>query len=83
MTSRPLRGAVGETLTPSAEIAVVAATHNRADRLAALLDALRAQTIGNSRFEVVIVDDASSDGTREVLADAVQRERSPRRVHRR
>jgi glycosyltransferase involved in cell wall biosynthesis len=71
MTSRPLRGAVGQTL--NIEIAVVAATHNRADRLAALLDALRAQTIGSTRFEVVIVDDASSDGTREVLADAAQR----------
>ena len=57
----------------SAEIAVVAATHNRRDRLAALLDALRAQTIGTERFEVVIVDDASTDGTRELLADAVWR----------
>ena len=55
-------------MTP--EIAVVAATHNRSDRLAALLDALRAQTLGSDRFEVVIVDDASSDGTRELLAEA-------------
>jgi glycosyltransferase involved in cell wall biosynthesis len=57
----------------SAAIAVVAATHNRSERLAGLLDALRAQTIGIERFEVVIVDDASSDDTRELLADAVQR----------
>ena len=57
----------------SAAIAVVAATHDRSGRLAALLDALRAQTIGTERFEVVIVDDASSDDTRELLADAVQR----------
>jgi glycosyltransferase involved in cell wall biosynthesis len=56
------------------EIAVVAATHDRAGRLAALLDALRAQTIGTERFEVVIVDDASSDGTRELLADAARRD---------
>jgi glycosyltransferase involved in cell wall biosynthesis len=62
---------VGQTLTP--QIAVVAATHNRSDRLAALLDALRAQTIGRERFEVVIVDDASSDDTRELLADAAHR----------
>ena len=48
----------------SAEIAVVAATHNRRDRLAALLDALRAQTIGTERFEVVIVDDGDLGGHR-------------------
>jgi GT2 family glycosyltransferase len=60
---------------PAAEpqITVVAATHNRRERLAALLDGLRAQTIGAERFEVVIVDDASSDGTRELLADQVTR----------
>jgi glycosyltransferase involved in cell wall biosynthesis len=57
----------------SAEIAVVAATHNRSERLAALLEALRSQTLGAGRFEVVIVDDASSDGTRELLAAAQQR----------
>jgi glycosyltransferase involved in cell wall biosynthesis len=58
-------------MTP--DIAVVAATHNRSERLAALLEALRGQTLGTTRFEVVIVDDASSDGTRELLADAAQR----------
>jgi glycosyltransferase involved in cell wall biosynthesis len=49
-------------------VTVVAATHNRADRLAALLDALRAQTF--SDFDVVIVDDASTDGTTGLLAEA-------------
>jgi glycosyltransferase involved in cell wall biosynthesis len=55
------------------EVTVVAATHNRADRLAALLDALRAQTLGSERFEVVIVDDASVDDTARVLAAAQER----------
>jgi glycosyltransferase involved in cell wall biosynthesis len=49
-------------------VTVVAATHNRADRLAALLDALRAQTFRD--FDVVIVDDASADGTTALLAEA-------------
>jgi glycosyltransferase involved in cell wall biosynthesis len=55
------------------DVTVVAATHNRADRLAALLDALRAQTLGRDRFDVVIVDDGSSDGTQELLAAALAR----------
>jgi glycosyltransferase involved in cell wall biosynthesis len=52
-------------------VTVVAATHNRAGRLTALLDALRAQTVRD--FEVVIVDDASTDATAEVLATARER----------
>jgi GT2 family glycosyltransferase len=43
------------------EVSVVLATHNRPDRLAALLESLRAQTIGADAFEVVVVDDASTD----------------------
>jgi GT2 family glycosyltransferase len=43
------------------------ATHNRRERLVAMLDSLRAQTVGRERFEVVVVDDASSDGTAEEL----------------
>jgi glycosyltransferase involved in cell wall biosynthesis len=52
-------------------VPVVAATHNRADRLAALLDALRAQTFRD--FDVVIVDDASADETTALLAEAQAR----------
>jgi glycosyltransferase involved in cell wall biosynthesis len=55
------------------EVTVVAATHNRAGRLERLLEALRAQTLGADRFEVVIVDDASQDDTRDVLAAAQER----------
>lgn len=49
------------------------ATHNRRERLAAMLDSLRAQTLASDRFEVVVVDDASSDGTREELDRQVER----------
>lgn len=51
-------------------VTVVAATHDRGDRLGALLDGLLAQTLPADRFEVVIVDDGSSDHTPEVLAAA-------------
>jgi len=49
---------------------VVVATRNRAQRLRALLDALAAQR--DVRVEVVVVDDASTDATPDVLAGGVQ-----------
>lgn len=53
-------------MTP--RVCVVAATHNRARRLDMLLRSLAEQTLPVAEFEVVIVDDASSDATPEVLA---------------
>ena len=47
-------------------VSVVVATHNRAARLAALLESLQQQTLED--FEVVVCDDASSDDTQDVLA---------------
>lgn len=49
------------------EVSAVVITHNRAERLAALLNSLRTQTLDRTRFEVVVVDDCSSDDTRVVL----------------
>ncbi len=48
-------------------ISVVLATYNRADRLRACLDALDRQTCPLDDYEVVVVDDGSSDRTRELL----------------
>lgn len=48
-------------------VSVVVATHNRAARLAELLESLRALRLPGGRFEVVVVDDGSSDTTAEVL----------------
>ena len=45
------------------DVSVVAATHNRAERLAAMLAGLRARPSGRTASSVVIVDDASSDET--------------------
>lgn len=52
----------------SPEVAVVVATYQRADRLPRLVSALEAQTLEPGRFEVVVVDNGSSDGTTDVLA---------------
>lgn len=59
-------------VSSSPDISVVLATHNRVVRLAALLESLRAQTIPSDRFEVVVVDDGSSDETSELLAKTVR-----------
>lgn len=49
------------------ELSVVVATHNRADRLEALLESLKGQSLPRERFEVVAIDDCSSDATAELL----------------
>jgi glycosyltransferase involved in cell wall biosynthesis len=46
-----------------AEISVVVPTRDRVARLEALVEALRRQTLGGDRFEVIVVDDASSDAS--------------------
>ena len=48
-------------------MSVVIATYNRADRLRACLDALDRQTCPLSAFEVIVVDDGSTDGTAALL----------------
>jgi glycosyltransferase involved in cell wall biosynthesis len=47
-------------------ISVVIPTYNRADLLAAALQSLRGQDISREEFEVVVVDDGSTDQTAEV-----------------
>ena len=57
------------------DVAVVVSTRNRAQQLAEMLDALAQQTLDPERFEIVIVDDASTDHTPHVLASESSRER--------
>jgi len=54
----------------SPEISVVIATYNRASQLERALAGLAAQTLDPARFEVVVMDDGSSDATADVLARA-------------
>lgn len=61
------------TTSPDLQASVVFATHNRAERLRDMLAGLRAQTLPRAAFEVVVVDDASSDDTSAVLAEAIER----------
>jgi GT2 family glycosyltransferase len=48
------------------EISVVVPVRDGAGSLPALLDSLAAQTLGGERFEVIVVDNASRDGTAEL-----------------
>ncbi len=50
------------------EISVVVPAYNAADTLAACLDALQAQTAPRWRYEIIVVDDGSTDGTAQVGA---------------
>src|SRR5262245_1654767 len=49
------------------EIAAVVSTYNRATLLTATLESLTRQTLSPGGFEVVIVDDGSTDDTRKVV----------------
>lgn len=62
------------------DVSVVVSTYNRRDRLPNLLEALRNQTLPGSRFEVVIVNNAATDDTAELLAEAERAGDLPLRV---
>jgi glycosyltransferase involved in cell wall biosynthesis len=51
------------------EVSVVIPTRDRAARLAAALQALAGQSLERERFEIVVVDDGSTDATAEVLGN--------------
>lgn len=53
---------------PAPEITAILTTRNRAHLLPRVLEGLRRQTLGHDRFEVVAIDDGSTDGTQAVLA---------------
>jgi glycosyltransferase involved in cell wall biosynthesis len=54
-------------------LSVVTPTRNRAPVLARCLACLAAQSLPPSQYEVIVIDDASTDNTREVVEDAQRR----------
>src|SRR3546814_10555004 len=72
-TVRALGADSADDLGSGLDITVVAPTYQRADRLERLLRALEAQDHPRDRFEVVVVDDASTDATPKVLTAAQER----------
>lgn len=52
------------------DVSVVIPTHDRASSLQELLAALAGQTMPKDRFEVIVVDDCSTDGTADILRTA-------------
>ena len=69
---------------PELPLSVVVAAHDEAERLPRLLDALAAQTHRDARgaplFEVVVVDDRSTDGTAELVEARAEAFPAPLRV---
>ena len=54
-------------------VSVIIPTYNRIDALRQTLSALEAVQYPSDRWEVVIVDDGSSDGTEEMVQDSIRR----------
>ena len=76
MTVKAAAPAVAPVATPVPVLSVIIPTFNRAPILRRCLAQLAAQTLPAERFEVIVVDDGSSDDTAQVIAAAgVQHER--------
>jgi glycosyltransferase involved in cell wall biosynthesis len=65
---------------PAPRVSVVVSTYNRPERLAKLIESLRAQTLDPDAFELIVVDNGSGPQTGEVL-EAAKRHPGPLRLH--
>ncbi len=57
------------------DISVVICTHNRARLLSSALESLKDQTVGTKRYEVIVVDNRSSDNTKAITQDFHEKNR--------
>src|ERR1019366_9141445 len=63
----------GEISSSVPRISAVVCTYNRAELLPRALDSLATQALPAGQFEIILVDDGSSDATRAVAADFARR----------
>lgn len=70
---RGRRPGAGRTPAPRPSVAVVLAARDEAGHVEAVLEALGRQTYPADRYEVVVVDDGSRDGTLEIAGAAAAR----------
>jgi glycosyltransferase involved in cell wall biosynthesis len=61
-------GVTGDSGLGLPDLSVVVPTYNRREGILRLLGALEEQTLPPERFDVVVIDDGSTDGTAEALA---------------
>ncbi|HEY3612592.1 MAG TPA: glycosyltransferase, partial [Gaiellales bacterium] len=65
-----VRGQAAEVVTEATcELSVVIPTHDRAGLLRDALESIARQSVAHDRFEVVVVDDGSTDDTGEICAE--------------
>ncbi|MFQ5859241.1 MAG: lysylphosphatidylglycerol synthase domain-containing protein [Anaerolineae bacterium] len=60
--------------SPPSMISIVIPAHNAAHTIAAGLQALHNQTLPRHQYEIIVVDDGSTDGTAEVVEQSLQRQ---------
>lgn len=56
-------------------ISIIACTHNRADLLPRVIDQLRAQDYPADAFEIIVVDNCSTDQTPQVVGQFIAQPR--------
>ena len=60
--------------TESLRISAVVCTHNRVEYLVEALRSLKGQTLDPDRFEILVVDNRSNDGTADLVRDTAEKE---------
>jgi len=74
--SEQKRGKAQDVLTPEVDISVVVCTYNRAGMLRKALEGLTSQVgLGRLSYEIIVVDDASTDSTSTVVKKVAERSR--------